>query len=259
VCCVADSAAQFATWTAQCLEEGAASGQKLFRFGPQKSWEDEAETAAVRFVDPYVTVLHEGPLDPDAMFAMFRRETAAARREGYRGLRLVADMDWLLPASPSPAELTAFELLLDAVVAELDATVVCAYRRAHFGGEAVTEMVAVHPILVGGPTVDPGFRLWNVTPGVWEVTGELDAFNAEPFKRALSTAAEGHGALRLRAAALTFVAVAGLRAITQVMLAQPDLRLIIEDASVSLQECWRVLGLAGQLPTVEFRPGEDGR
>jgi hypothetical protein len=80
------------------------------------------------------------------MFAMFRHQSTIARTEGYDGLCLVAEMDWLLPAHPTRDAIIGFELMLDRVVGELDATVVCAYRREAFSPETLMVTVAVHPV-----------------------------------------------------------------------------------------------------------------
>jgi hypothetical protein len=251
---VVDSAAQFAAWTAGCLAEGARRGEKLFRFAPQASLGSTRVDASVTLADPRVAFLAEGPLGPAVMYAMFRRETAAARREGYQGLRLVADMDWLMASPPGRAELTAFEVLLDEVVTELGATVVCAYRTEHFDAATIAEMVAVHPLTVGNVSTEPGFRVWNVAQGVWEVAGEVDHFNAEPFGRALATAANGGSSFRLRTTGLRFIAVAGIQTVVRLARSRPDLRLVIEDASAAFRRCWTLFDLDQYLPSVEFQP-----
>jgi hypothetical protein len=258
VCCVVDSSAEFEQWTADCLAEGAQRGEKLFRFGPQpqstNSTVQPHTEPAVTMVDPRRAFLGGGPVDPMVMYAMFRDQTALARREGYRGLRLVADMDWLLPVMPSRPELTAFELLLDQVVTELAATVVCAYRRQHFDAPTIAEMVAVHPVTVGAVSDDPDFRMWNLSGHVWQVAGEVDFSNAEPFSRALAVAASQTPVLRLKTTGLTFIAVAGVRAIMQLALSRPELQLIINDAGPPLRLCWELLELDRHLSNVELVP-----
>jgi hypothetical protein len=253
---VVDSSAVFERWTAECLAEGAHRGEKLFQFGPQPGSAAargaSRSNPSVTVVDPRVAFLDGGPVDPATMYAMFRCQTTAARREGYRGLRLVADMDWLLAAAPSLQDVTAFELLLDQVVTELDATVVCAYRTKHFDAATIAEMVAVHPITVGTAPTDPGFRVWNVVGDVWEVRGEIDYLNAEPFGRTLAVAAAGASVLRLKATGLTFVAVAGIQAVVQLALARPDLRLVIEDASEPFRRCWELFHQDRHVSGVQF-------
>jgi hypothetical protein len=255
VCCVVDSAPQFEAWSAACLTEGAETGEKLFHFAPQDRLASLSLDPSVTRVDPGVAFLAGGPLEPTVMYAMFRRETAAARLEGYRGLRLIGDMDWLFTRRPSRAEVAAYELLLDEVVRELGITVVCAYRTAHFDATAITELVAVHPLTVGAVPVEPGFRMWNVARGVWEVTGEVDEFNAEPFGRALQTAAGDAAIPRLRASGLRFIGVAGIQAIVHAVHSRPDQRLAIENATSIFQRCWSLLDLDRHLPGVAFEPG----
>lgn len=254
VCWVVDSAAEFEAWTADCMAEGVGRGEKLFRFAPQATVDGAPMNAAVTWADPHLAFLGGGRVDPQVMYAMFRRETEAVRREGYQGLRLVADMDWLMSCPPDRTELADFELLLDEVVRELGATVVCAYRTAHFDAATIADMVAVHPVTVGNVPVDPGFRIWNVASGVWEVTGEIDSLNVEAFRRALASISRETPLLRLRTSGLRFIAVSGIQALVQVVRSRPDLRVIVDDARPAFRRCWDLFDLDLILPSVEFRP-----
>lgn len=254
VCCVVDPASPFEDWARACLEDGARQGQKLFRFAPREVLAGLSSDGAVTLADPHTAFLDGGPLVPETMYAMFRERTEAARREGYRGLRLVADMDWLRASEPDSAAVAAFEVLLDEVVRELGATVVCAYRTGRFDAEAVAEVVAVHPITVGDVPVDPGFRMWNAGPGVWEVAGEVDAENAETFHRLLAEVAESAASLRLCTAGLEFVALAGAHALARVGAARPDLPIVVDDACPSLRQCWELGGFGRHAPRVVVRP-----
>ncbi|MCE6996364.1 MEDS domain-containing protein [Saccharothrix sp. S26] len=257
VCCVVDSSPRFEEWAAGCLAEGARQRQKLFRFAPDAVLPELAVDGSVTLADPHVAFLGRGPMDPEAMYRMFRRQDEVARDEGYQGLRLVADMDWLLAAGPGRAEVAEFELVLDEVVRELGATVVCAYRTSGFDDEAVAEVLAVHPVTVGDVPLEPGFRVWSVAPGVWEVAGEVDVFNAEPFERALATAAGRSASLLVRTSGLGFVGLAGAHALARVARARPDLRIVVEDACPSLLQCWALGGFESSAPLVEVRPPND--
>jgi MEDS: MEthanogen/methylotroph, DcmR Sensory domain len=258
VCYVADSAARLAEWTAACMAGGAELGEKLVKFVPQidTARRDEVMIGAVRatMVDPRVAFLGSGGLEEGAMLAAFREMAAAARREGYRGLRVFADMDWLLPAPPGRERLTAFEQLLDRVVTELEATVVCAYRTDSFAPETLAEVAAVHPATAGTVPVEPGFRCWNVADGVWELAGEVDYLTVELFTRVLRTAAEGASVLCLTVTDLSFIDVAGMRAIAQLAADRPELELVIDGAGELLSECWALLDLGRRLDRVRLRP-----
>lgn len=48
-----------------------------------------------------------GRVDPEAIVRVFREQTDQARATGYRGLRLVADMDWLRSARADAASIAA--------------------------------------------------------------------------------------------------------------------------------------------------------
>jgi hypothetical protein len=252
VCWVVDSPARFERWTAACLADGARRGQRLLRFVPQARAATAPGDLPVTVLDPAVAVLGGGPLDRAAMYSSLRAAAASARDEGYRGLRLVADMDWLATPAPTPVELAAYELLLDEVVTELGATVVCAYRTESFAPDTVAEAVAAHPSTAGPIAVDPGFRFWNVRGAVWEVSGEIDLFNADAFGRALATAAVGVSSMRLRAVGLRFIAVAGLGAIVDVTRSRPDLRIVVEGAGPSFTLCWTLLGYDRLVQAVRF-------
>ena len=259
VCWAVESSTRFEEWTAECLADGARRGQRLIRFVPQARASTVTAGLPVEVIDPAVAVLDGGPLDGAALYAMLRTAADTARDEGYRGLRLVADMDWLATPAPAAAELAAYELLLDEVVTEIGATVVCAYRTGSFDAETIAENVAVHPSTLGPVAIEPGFRFHNVHGSMWAVSGEIDLFNADAFARALTVATTGVSAVRLRAAGLRFVAAAGIGAFVEVARSRPDLHIVVEAAPVSLTHCWTILGYDRLVPTVRFEgPQQSG-
>lgn len=251
VCCLLDPGQQSDAWIAQCLDEGSKAGQKLFRFAP-------TPFSSSTITD--VTVLDPGPLVASSMYAMFRREAALAHKQGYRGMRLIADMDWLQAQPPTAKELFDFELMLDEVVAELNATVVCAYRLANYAPEDIAELVAIHPLSAGRVPADLNFRMWSVDRGTWELSGEIDILNSAHFHRALATAS-AHGPLRrLSLARLTFISADGIAALAEAAAAQREHPIVIQHATPLFQQCWEFLGLADRLPHVTFEEVlDDGR
>jgi hypothetical protein len=88
-------------------------------------------------------------------------------------VRVIADMDWLLPAKPTTEAIVDFEVLLDRVVAELDATVVCAYRSSSFSRETIRDVLAVHPTWFGHDE-EPRFGFVSAGPDGWRLSGEVD-------------------------------------------------------------------------------------
>jgi anti-anti-sigma factor len=246
---VVDDDAAYREQAAMLLAEGAALGEKTAVFGPQWSAAlAELRPMAAIAADPYVDVLDRGPLEPGRMFAMFREESTRARSEGYDGLRVVADMDWLLPAWPSPAAVVGFELLLDRVVAELGATVLCAYRRGSFDERAIEGALCVHP-RCSGPAEDPPFRLVAGDDGAWELSGEVDAMTLEPLATALGAAAAAGEPCVVDVAGLEFVDVAGMRAIARIA-GSRGTGLALRGTRPSLRRYWALAGLDELAPSV---------
>jgi MEDS: MEthanogen/methylotroph, DcmR Sensory domain len=199
--------------------------------------------------DPRVAFLGGGPLDPDAMFAMFEELSTRARDEGHQGLRLVADMDWLLPVQPTTEAVIAFELLLDRHAKRIGPTIVCAYRQTSFDTEALAGALCVHSMGMGYDP-PPHFRLVAGPSDTWRLIGEGDIAVGANFKTAITTAA-GSGPYVLDASALEYIDVAGTRAIAQAG-QSPDVAVRVVGAPPILRRGWEMAGFADDAPAVEL-------
>lgn len=135
--------------------------------------------------------LASGRPDAAAVAAAIREQASAALASGYAGIRLVADMDWLLPARPSPGEITAYETRIDRVIAEAGAVVACAYRRSSFPRGALDGALAVH-LVIRGRHASPQFRFTCSRPGQWRLSGEIDISVTEVLAAAFRAAVR-HG------------------------------------------------------------------
>lgn len=250
VCWIVGDPATYVAQAAAVLEQATHFGEKAVGFGPEGSEALHAlAPLATAAVDPRAAFLDGGPLDPDAMFEMFAVQTARARQEGYRGLRVVADMDWLLPAEPATESIVAFELLLDRHAARLGVTIVCAYRTASFEPGTLTGASCVHPIRIGGDRLAP-FRLVTGTPESWRLVGEVDVADAEHFHTAMATAV-GSGTAVIDASDLDFIDLAGLRRVAEIgQIADVPVQII--GARPIVQRSWRLAGYAEIAPAVEF-------
>ncbi|AXB42285.1 MEDS domain-containing protein [Amycolatopsis albispora] len=176
-----------------------------------------------------------------------RTEVSVAQREGYRGLRVVADMQELGLDSLSERELVEFELDLDRVVSEAGATMVCVYRNRHggqgFSPAEVGAAMCAHPLGFGANRADRGFRMGSTGRGEWRISGEVDRRNADLFELAMMTAAGMSARMRVTFDDLRFIDVAGMRAVARVGTAFPDLRLTLVDPPASFLRCWDLFGL----------------
>lgn len=238
------------TYVAQAAEFLAcapSARQKPFAFGPEGSPALEALRPLVAAAaDPRHAFLGGGPLEPDLMFAMFDEQSALARAEGFGGLRLVADMDWLLGADPTAEEVVAFELLLDREARRLDATIVCAYRDTAFDADTIAGVRCVHPI--GVDDLEPPQFVLAATDGGWRLTGEVDLAVASTFGTAIATAV-GAGSCTLDLSELRFIDVAGMR---ELAAAARDRAVTVVGAPPLLRRCWDAAGFAAVAPAVEL-------
>lgn len=243
VCWVVDESVPYVEIAAALLAQGHAAGQKPVAFAPQGSGVlAQLEATAA---DPGVALLGGGPLEPETTFALLREQAKVARADGFDGLRVVADMEWLLPAQSTTVAIIGFELLLDRVVAELNATVICAYRQGSFAAAVIEGVRCVHPLAVAGET-EPPFRLVAGEAGGWRLSGEVDFACSSSFAAALRAAAQADCVIDV--AELDFIDVAGLREIATV--GQSSVRL--RNPSPMFQRAWKLARFDECAPSVQL-------
>lgn len=249
VCMVFDDDDDYRNVAAGFLAGGNDLGEKTVVFGPHDcGLRADLEPLSAVAADPYVAVLGRGRLDADAMLDMFREQSAQARREGFRGLRVAADMDWLLPARAPAADILTFEARLDRVLPEAGATVLCAYRRGSFDRATVTGMLCVHPSHMAHD-IEPPFKLVAGDRGRWLLSGAVDVGTAPHLTAALRATVDHPWVLD--AADLEFIDVAGMRTIA---LAAQAARMPLElrGARPSLRRHWQLAGFDALAPGVHF-------
>lgn len=205
----------------ELLRRGFAAGEKTVVFGPHEGellsvLAQRAKMAA----DPMIDFL-QGAFLPETMFSMFRDQFAKARSEGYIGLRVVADMDWLLPLGLASTDVAAFELGLDRVVKELGATVVCAYRQSTFSPDAIEETLSVHPIACGGK--EPQFRFVAMDEHMWMLAGDVDVAVESSLDAWIEIAA-GDPECVIDISGLRFIDVSGMRLLARACQSNRSLR-----------------------------------
>ena len=109
LCWVLDDPSSYVFEAERFLADAVRFRQRPVVFGPEGSPErDRLGAAAGMTADPWRGALGTGALVPARMFEMFRLETARARDDGFDGIRLMADMDWLLPAKPTGEAVIGF-------------------------------------------------------------------------------------------------------------------------------------------------------
>jgi anti-anti-sigma factor len=249
VCWIVDEPSTYGAGASAVLADAQRWNEKPVVFGPAGTDRDRLGHLAVLAADPWEALLGDGPPDPATMVAMFEEQTALARSEGYHGVRLVADMDWLLPACPSTADVVGFELLLDRHAKRLGATIVCAYRTCSFDVGALTGALCVHPIAVGADD-EPAFRLVAGDAETWQLAGEIDLASSSRFRSAITTAID-NGPLVVEASGLQFIGLAGLRELARAG-RTAGRKVTLVGAPPVAKRCWDVAGLADAVPEISF-------
>jgi anti-anti-sigma factor len=250
VCWLVDDPAAYIAAAGALLAEGGRLGQQPVLFGPAGSAPlHELEPAATMTADPRVAFLAGGPFDPEVMIAKFRGQSVLARADGYTGLCVIADMDWLLPGRPATEAIVSYELLLGRLAAELGATVVCAYRRSSFDTTALASALAVHP-RQSGQDEEPPYRLVSGSAQTWRLAGEIDLAASPTFAAVFAAAAAG-GDCVVDVAGLQYVDVAGMRVIADVARTE-QAAVQLRGASSAFRRYWQLSGFDETAPMVQL-------
>ena len=142
--------------------------------------------------------------------ARYRELAEAAERDGFGGLRVAADVTSIVIDENARRPFLDYELAVDALMAELSLSALCAYD-ASVLGPAGAQLSVVHPQRHVPPCDDPGFSLFRDGDGIFRLAGEVDVRCRELFSVALETAASAaQDEVVLDLGDLGFVDVAGL-------------------------------------------------
>ena len=158
-----------------------------------------------------------GVFDPDRTADALLEAVVSARAQGYRALRLTAEMGWALRGLPGSEHLLEFEGRLRGVLAAGPAMAICQYDRNVFHPAALENVTRVHqaPVTVDAEYDDGILRITRTfqPPGL-RIEGEVDATTAGELERVLAAAASrGHGDVHVDLSCLEFIDLGGLRAL----------------------------------------------
>lgn len=249
VCWVVDDDAAYVGHAHRLLSCAKDAARKPLAIGPHGSPLDDLGRVAAATIDPRLSVPDGGALRPETMSTALCEQAALAQAEGFEGICVVADLDWLAPADPTTDEIIELELLLDQVVSELDATVVCAYRRSSFDVDTIAGARSVHPVDVGSDA-PPLFRLVAGEDGSWRLSGEIDLAVTSHLTAALAAVTPPAGCA-LDVTGLEFIDVCGMTALADAARrSNANVRLL--GASPILQRHWQLARFDDYAPTVEF-------
>lgn len=168
--------------------------------------------------------------------------TEAALTDGYRGLRVAADITPLVTDPAGRRAFARYEHLIDRYMADHPFTALCGYDERVVGDYA-GEVAHLHP---AGNRADLPFRLISGRAGSVRVAGEVDALSAAAFRSALGHVVEPDAALLLvDGAELTFIDHRGLFALAE---AAPHVELVTRFSGAAT-----LVELLGLQPSVKVR------
>lgn len=238
------------------FREGAVAGQRLLYVA------DKAETELADDLAPLSSrdaMLGSGQLKllplaklygsvddftADEQIAMFKELTATAVRAGFGCLRVAAEATSLfvgVDAEHAARRFVGYEVGIDRVMATEPMLSMCGYDRRLVSAAAASALCLVHP-LRHGARIGSACGVFAEEDGSWSVTGEIDLVSRDSFETALSVLSElpGDRDITLRLEGLTFIDVAGVRALAELSARLAPRRLILHDPPTPLRRILRL-------------------
>lgn len=265
LCWVHDDDESFDTAVRAFLAGGLARGERLLCVGGRAiaaldgaagDLGDLAALTAGRVLETMtVAEVHAeaGPLVVDRQRAFYAAATEQALADGFRGLRVVADLSRLATDPGLRDALVRWEHAADELMASGSGmSAMCAYR-SDLPPAVLGEVLAVHPLGNGPDHLSP-YRLFFDEDRV-VLAGSVDTCTAGRLAAVLAGTPTGPAAV-LDLGGLEFVDVAGCRALAGWAGALRDrgVHLEIRGASALLQRMWRILGFADLVPVTFTAP-----
>lgn len=253
VCWLVAPDEDFAATAAGFIADAALFGDKVLILGPAGAISTPHATERDLVVlDP---ARNGSDWDPAALGALVSREATAAGGQGFRALRVLAQMDQLWPGpATAVGQVARHELDLDAVIAGGGALMVCTYRTDSFEPSVLHQAAGVHPQHLGtSRSALPSFRIFSQGPDCWSVSGVVDSEGAVAFGVAVRELAARSPTPRLRCEDLELIDAAGMRALAAAA-GQSGQRLVITGAGPTVRRAWTLSGHDRSCPEVEMEP-----
>lgn len=260
VCWAYDDDAAFEDAAVRFLAEGLAQGDRLLWVGdgaadrlrrsgtPLADVDGLSARGALTLVPLAEAYDTAGPFAPEQQLAFYDAATRRAVDDGYRGLRVVAEITGLAAVESSRAELLRWEHLADDYVAHGPGfTALCVYRSDLLPPDAVADVVSLHPVSHTEGTAAT-FRVW-FDDGALLLAGDVDAFTTGRLSRLLAATHVDTPVVTLDLSGLTFVDLAGVRAVVHWAgtLSRDGRSLELRGASRLFRRMWDLLTPAGGL------------
>jgi hypothetical protein len=263
VCWVLDDDAAFEVAVRDFVEGGVARGERLLCVGERVIDALRGDRTPIRKMDSLlaggglemltVAQAYEGAeeFDPARQLEFYDTATRRALRDGYQGLRVVADVTPLAGRPSLRPELLRWEHLADEYAAHGPGfSAMCAYSRA-LDEQVRTEAASAHP-LVHATEGLPAFRMFH-DRGRLIVAGSIDTFSADLMSRMLAASPVTGPTATLDLGLVDFMDVAACRVVAQWArgLRRRSIDVEVEGAPRLVHRMWQILALA-ELAPVSF-------
>jgi hypothetical protein len=262
LCWVYDDDATFDAGVRQFVAGGLARGERLLCVGDRVIDRVRSGAAGVEGVESLVAdgrlelltfaeaYAAAGPFGPEPQLAFYRSVTQAAVAEGYRGLRVIAEVSPLAEEAGSRADLVRWEHVADEFMAQGSGmSAMCAYR-GDLPGAALTDVASAHPLVHAGPGL-PAFRLFFDRGGL-ALAGSVDTFDAGRLAALLASSPVEGPVATLDLTFLDFLDGAGCRVLARWArdLRDHSISLELYRAPRLLRRMWSILGYTQLAPVI---------
>ena len=182
----------------------------------------------------------DGRFEADRMVALLRQEHARARAEGYTGLSITGEMPVAVCQLPGGDEVGAYEARITSAIDGPTYSILCQYDRRRFGPSLPPGAIEAHEVEVSPELAAIGrdgelAAARDHSRDALRLAGELDFGCAQTVSEVLRDHFDGP--LRLDLADLSYVDVAGMRALR----ARKGQRLAISPASDAVRQLLALL------------------
>jgi hypothetical protein len=183
---------------------------------------------------------------PENQPAYYAAATRRAVDDGYRGLRVIADVSALATDPAGRADLVRWEVEADEIMARGDGfSAMCTYSAGLPAG-ALAVAVAAHPAVHAPEALTP-FRLCY-DEGRLVLAGSVDTAGAARLAAVLASSPIGPTGGILDVSLLDFVDVAGCRALGRWVREERTSPVTVHGASPLFRRMWRLMGFDDAAP-----------
>ncbi|MBS2963354.1 MEDS domain-containing protein [Actinocrinis puniceicyclus] len=256
MCWLVGSSEDYALGAETFAAQGKSLDERLLIVGRHPGGEHTRLGGAV-VIDPVADgrLAANGPTAPwDFINRRINRRVGGMDVGAGRGgtLRVLAQMERLVPPGCGLNDLVELELGWGQWAASSGASVVCAYRQDAWQESILRDVSCVHSGQMGNRRLAVSFRMSYVAAGCWRVDGVIDFVAAPAFGTATRAALTRNGLVRLRFDGLDMIDAAGIQALAHAVRAVRGAKVRVEGANTTVRRLWQLSGFNTAAVAVEI-------